>query len=605
MKDFRRLIRYIFPYWINALFNILFNILGSVFDLFSISLIIPFLGILFNSQELVTTHVPLSFTTESITNNFYYLLSSIIIQQGTTRALISICIMVVVSSLLKNLFNFLASYNMAPTINGVVKDIQDELYKKILILPLSYFNEERKGNVMSRFSNDVQDIKFSIMSSLEMIFRDPIKIILYLVALIMMSPRLTLIVIVLLPLSGYIIGTTARKLRSRGRHAKDIYGEIMSTVEETITGLRVIKAFNVEERATRNFTKQNGLYNNLLVRISRMQSLASPLSEFLGTVVLILIMLYGGSLVLNKQAGISPQSLIGYLAIFSQIINPAKSFTTAWFNIQRGLSSMDRIRVILDADIKIAEKEQPYPMSEFQSSIEYKNVSFKYERDEVLKNVNFSIKKGQTIALVGRSGSGKSTLVDLLPRFMDASDGKILIDGKSIKDYSLKDLRNHMGIVSQQSILFNDNFFNNIAFGVHSAKEEDVINAAKIANAHEFIIDTPQGYYSNIGEGGSKLSGGQRQRLSIARAVLKNPPILILDEATSALDTESERLVQDAIIKLMKNRTSIVIAHRLSTIKNADDIIVLDEGEIVERGRHDELLKQQGVYKYLHDMQMF
>ena len=534
------------------------------------------------------------------------MLSEIIINRGKVYALIIVGSMVMGMTFFKNLFLYLSKFYMVPLRTGVVRDIRNKLYSKIVDLPLGYFSEERKGDIMSRMSQDVQEIEVSVVRSLEMLFRDPILIIAFLVALFMMSARLSLFVLIMLPLSGLIIGRIGKTLRSTSFHGQRKLGIIMSIVEETLSGLRIIKAFNAESKMQSRFESTNNLYTALLMKVFRRQQLASPFSEFLGVSVLVTVLWYGGTLVLEGTGQITPAILITYLAIFSQIINPSKNVTTAYYNVLKGLASADRIDEVLDADVKIRERDDPVLKKEFTGSIEYRDVSFKYDKDFVLNDINLFIGKGQSVAIVGRSGSGKSTLVDLLPRFIDVIKGDILIDGINVKDYKLSDLRSMMGIVSQQSILFNDTFFNNIAFGMDYAKEEDVISAAKVANAHGFITETPNGYYTNIGEGGGKLSGGQRQRISIARAVLKNPPILILDEATSSLDTESERLVQDAMVKLMKNRTSIVIAHRLSTVKHADSIIVLDSGRIVEVGRHEELLEiSGGTYKKLHKMQMY
>ncbi len=612
MKRFFRLLKYLVPYKKYVVQNVLYNLLGAFFALFSFAMVIPFLRILFESQPALEG----SMEFELSTDYFMYLINSFMTRmkeiRGETGALVLVSVLVVGFSLLKNGFLFGASYVLAPIRAFIVRDIRNEIYRKVLKLPLSYFTEARKGDVIARISSDVQEIEASIMSSLAMLFRDPITIIVYLIFLFSISVNLTLFVIVVLPLAGLLIGRIARGLRKTGFRGQQRLGELLALLEETLSGLRIIKAFNGEELMRRKFYGTNQRFSLIFRKVIRRRYLASPLSEFLGTIVLMVIMAYGGSLVLTNAGKLSGESLIFFLIIFSQVINPAKNFSTAWFNIQKGMASVDRIDQLLLADIRIAEKPDAVPAEDFRDSIEYRNVSFKYDREYVLKDISFTIRKGQTVALVGKSGSGKSTLVDLLPRFMDVTEGVILIDGIPVQDYQIKSLRNLMGIVSQQSILFNDSFRNNIAFGSNGepdngmVTDEEIEEAARVANAHEFIMETEHGYAEGVGEAGGKLSGGQKQRVSIARAVMANPPILILDEATSALDTESERLVQEAIINLMKNRTSIVIAHRLSTIKHADLILVMNEGRIVERGTHDELIgKVDGLYSKLHAMQMF
>jgi len=489
--------------------------------------------------------------------------------------------------------------------NGVVRDIRNKLNQKILSLQLSYFTEERKGDIISRMTSDVQEVETSVVRSLNNAIKAPITIIIYLIVLFTTSSFLTLFVLLLLPITGGVIGRIGKSLRRKSEKGQSQLGLILSYIEETLFGLRIIKAFNTENKIHQRFVDENNSYTRLMNRIWRRKDLAGPFSEFMATAVIVVIMWYGGSMVLSNEATMTPQTFIFYLVVFSQIIPPSKDLSTVYYNVQRGLASLDRIEVIVDANIKITEKTNAQPIKEFKENIEYKNVSFKYIEDYVLKDINLNIKKGQTVALVGQSASGKSTLVDLLPRFYDIKEGEIKIDRMNIQDLKILDLRNLMGIVSQESILFNDTIYNNIAFGMDTATEEEIIEAARVANAHEFILQTEHGYQTNIGDRGSKLSGGQRQRVSIARAVLKNPPIMILDEATSSLDTESEKLVQDALFKLMKNRTSIVIAHRLSTVRNADEICVLQEGKIVERGKHDELIALKGVYKKLYDLQSF
>lgn len=606
MKNLFKILRYVGPYWVYAILNILFNILSVIFSLASFALFIPVLQMLFKTTE-VPAEVPefswLNF--ESLKENFYYEINKMISDYGEMDVLLYICIIIVVLYFLRNLFRYLAMYFLAPIRNGVVRDIRNDMYLKILILPLSYYSEQKKGDIISRMTSDVQEIEWSIMSSLEMIFRDPIAIISYLVALFIISPSLTVFVLILLPVSGFLIGRIGKSLKRTSVKGQRQLGIIMSIIEETISGLRIIKAFNAIKVTEQNFKKENNIYTRLMIRLYRKRDLASPLSEFLAASVLVVVLWYGGKLVLSPGGSLDAAIFIAYLGIFSQIIPPAKSITSAIYNIQKGSASVDRIQKIFDADEVIIEKPDAVQIKEFKNKIEYKNVSFSYEKEEVLKNINLTVKKGETIALVGPSGGGKSTMVDLLPRFYDCLKGEILIDGTPIKDFIISDIRGLMGIVSQEPILFNNTIFENIALGMNNINEEEVIAAAKVANAHEFISKMEKGYYTNIGDRGVKLSGGQRQRISIARAVLKNPPILILDEATSSLDTESERLVQDALFKLMKNRTSVVIAHRLSTIQFADEIIVINKGEIVERGSHADLIAQNGVYKKLHELQVF
>jgi len=614
MKKFSKILRYLVPYWTKAALNVMFNFLSVLFSLFSLTMIIPFLGILFKTQPTITDLYPLSYTfmreegislIELIKNNFYYYISSLIETQGEIYALIFVSGLVIIMSLLKTGFKYLAMYHLATIRNGVVKDMRSALYNKSVDLPLSYYSNERKGDIISRMTNDVHVVEWSIISSLEMLFRDPITIFVYIIGLLVISPHLTLFVLILLPVSAFIIGRLARTLRTTALKGQKKMGLILSIMEETLGGLRVIKAFSSEEKIKSRFLSVNKFYTRIMVKMYRRQYMATPLSEFLGTAVVVFIMWYGGSLVLGEQTSITPENFIGYLVIFSQIINPAKSFSTAWYNVQKGMASAERIEEVLTAKNQIVEAQQARPIGSFNENIEYRNVSFKYDTKWVLKDVNLKIEKGKTVAIVGQSGAGKSTLVDLLPRFYDAEEGEILIDGVPIKECKISDLRKLMGIVNQEAILFNDTFANNISFGTENASDEEITQAAKVANAHEFIVNSKNGYYTNIGDRGNKISGGQRQRISIARAVFKNPPILILDEATSSLDTESERLVQEAITNLMKNRTSVVIAHRISTVVNADLICVMHEGRIVEQGTHQELIKQNGIYTRLHSMQMF
>lgn len=605
MKNIGKILKFLIPYWRKGLLNVLLNLLSAVFALFSVTMGIPFLGILFGNEPVIQSVDKFEYTLDSITEHFNYYVSQMIEIQGPTRALIFLSLLIITMSFFKNLFHYLAMYYLAPIRNGVVMDIRNQIYDKVMVLPLSYFSETRKGDVIARMTGDVQEIETSVVSSLEMLFRDPFQIVIYLGSLFYMSTSLTLFVMVLLPISGFIIGRLGRTLKQTSLKGQKKMGVLLSIIEETLGGLRIIKAFNAENKMKERFQNTNSLYTRIMVKMQRRRSLASPVSEFLGTMVMIIIMVYGTTLVLAETGDLNSQEFIGYLLLFYLIIAPSKSFSGAMYNIQKGLASVERVQDVLNATNNIKDKPQARTINDFSTSIEYKNVFFGYDHFEVLKDINLVIEKGKTIALVGQSGSGKSTMADLLPRFYDVFQGDIFIDGISLKEYKLKDLRGLMGNVNQDPILFNDSFFNNIAFSVENATEEDVIAAAKVANAHDFIISSKHGYYTRIGDRGSKLSGGQRQRVSIARAVLKNPPIMILDEATSALDTESERLVQDALFKLMKNRTSLVIAHRLSTIQFADEICVLHEGRIVERGKHVDLLELNGYYRKLYDMQLF
>lgn len=607
MRRFLKLLKYVVPYKWYVIQNVIYNILGAFFGLFSYVMVIPFLRVLFGNQPVVTEPMEFVLSTEYFGHTLNYYMGKIMLIHGDAGALILVSVLVVIFSLLKNGAMFLGNHVLAPIRAFLVRDIRNDIYVKVLKLPLSFYTEARKGDVIARISSDVQEIEVSILSSLQMLIRDPITIIVYLVILFTISPTLTIFVLLVLPLAGVLIGRIARTLRKTTFRGQQRLGELLALLEETLTGLRIIKAFNGEEHMKEKFFHTNHRFALLFRKVFRRRYLSSPISEFLSTIVLMVIMAYGGSLVLSGQSNMTGESLIFFLMVFSQLIPPAKNLTTAWFNVQKGLASVDRVDELLLAEDKIEEKEDAIEGRAFQESIEYRNVSFKYDKELVLKNISFTVKKGQTIALVGKSGSGKSTLVDLLPRFMDTTEGEIFIDGLPVKDYKIKSLRSLMGIVSQQSILFNDTYKNNIAFGSREEVDDDqILNAAKVANAYEFIQENENGFEAGVGEGGGKLSGGQKQRISIARAVMANPPILILDEATSALDTESEKLVQDAIIKLMQNRTSIVIAHRLSTIKYADLILVIDEGRIVERGSHDDLIaNKEGLYSKLHSMQMF
>ena len=607
MRDFIQILkRFIPPYKSRLGKNIFYNILSAAFGSVSFVLLVPVLNILFNVTEEVTELVPFELNKESLMTNFNYYVTLSEQHFSASTTLLFAGGFFVLAALFKTGFSYLASYEIVFIRNGVVRDIRRKIYQKILSLPLPFFSEERKGDIIARTTGDVQEVENSIMNSLEMFFQNPIIILIYLSGMIFMSWQLTLFVLVLLPIMGTLIGKVGKTLKKRSKEGQDKMGEILSNIEETLSGLRVIKAFNAEDKMDKLFTSHNEQYRQIMNRLMWRRSLAHPMSEFLGTIVVVIVVWFGGLLILGQTPLMDASSFIAYIALFYSIINPAKQFSTALYSIQKGAAAMDRIDQILNAESTILEPEQPKPLNGFNKEIEYRNVSFAYRPDRiVLKDVNVKIGKGQTVALVGQSGSGKSTFVDLLPRFYDVIKGEILIDGINIKDVSLHGLRELMGNVNQDPILFNDTIFNNIAFGVESATREEVERAARIANAHEFIMQTEKGYDTCIGDRGGKLSGGQRQRLSIARAVLKNPPIMILDEATSALDTESEKLVQEALDNLMKNRTSIVVAHRLSTIRNADMICVFHEGKIVERGRHEELLALDGIYTKLYNMQNF
>ncbi len=606
MKDFFQILkRFIPPYKKQLLLNFLFNLLSALFTVFSVTMMIPILDILFDQKKNVYDMMPWAMNLDAIKHNLYYYITVFKDANGAGLTLLLIGAFVIFATLLKVGFYYLGAYEAIYIRNGVVKDMREQIYQKMLKLALPFFSEERKGDIISRITGDVTEVENSIMSSLDMFLKNPIIIIVLLASMLVMSPRMTLFIFLVLPIAGYIIGRVGKSLKKVSREGQDKMGEILTVVEETLGGLRIIKAFNAEKKMNARFNSELHDYKSIMNRLMRRRELAHPLSELLGTMVIIIVVWYGGTLILSNNSELTGTEFIAYLAIFYQIINPAKAFTTALYSIQKGLASMDRIDKILYADVTIPQAPDAKSVSTLKDSIEYRNVTFAYEDKVVLNNVSLTIPKGKTIALVGQSGSGKTTFVDLLPRFYDVNGGKILIDGIDLRNLKLHDLRDLMGNVNQEAILFNDTIFNNIAFGVDNVSMPEVIAAAKVANAHDFIIETEHGYDTVIGDRGSKLSGGQRQRLSIARAILKNPPVLILDEATSALDTESERLVQDALENLMKNRTSVVIAHRLSTVRNADLICVFHEGEIVERGTHDELIRLDGRYKRLHSMQMF
>lgn len=598
--------RFIPPYKVRVIKSIVFNFLHAIFGSVSIAMLIPVLGIIFNNQQEVVDKVPFAFDAATLKHLFNYYITEIKVSYGSSATLLFVGSIAVIATAFKTGFAYLGAYELIYIRNGVVRDIRRKIYLKILSLPLPFFSEERKGDIISRMTGDVQEVEGSVMSSMDMFFQSPILIMVYLATMLIMSWQLTLFVFILLPLMGALIGKVGKNLKRHSWEGQTKMGEILALMEETLSGLRIIKAFNAEKKMAQKFSNENEEYRRIQNRLMRRRSLAHPMSEFLGTIVIVIILWFGGTLVLHNQGSLSAEEFIAYIALFYCIINPAKNLTNAYYSIQKGLAAMERIDVILAAESSIKETSSPQSLDKFNDRIEYKRVGFSYnDSKQVLKDINLTIPKGKTIALVGQSGSGKSTFVDLLPRFYDVKSGAITVDGVDIRNLSFNNLRELMGNVNQDPILFNDTIYNNIAFGVENATPEQVENAARIANAHDFIIQSENGYQTMIGDRGGKLSGGQRQRLSIARAVLKNPPIMILDEATSALDTESEKLVQEALDNLMKNRTSIVIAHRLSTIKNADMICVFHEGEIVERGTHDELLALNGIYTKLYRMQNF
>jgi len=591
---------------------ILFNILSVIFSLFSLTMVVPLLGVLFGIQPIVTVKPEFSFNPNALIDRFYYEVSQLILNDageitmdGQMRALVFICVFVVITFFLKNLFRYLALYASAPLKNGVVRDIRNQLYRKVVNLPIAYFSEEKKGDIIAKMTSDVQEVESSIMSSVEVVFKEPFTIIFFLGTLVVWSPDLTMFVLILLPLTGLVIGRIGKSLKRASKKVQNQMGVLVSSMIETLSGLRIIKAFNGIDSSYEKFQRENQEYKDQKVRMLRKQHLASPLSEVLGTIVMVMVIYRGGSLVLGGE-GLTADLFIGYIVVFSQLIQPSKSLTSAVYMIQKGMAAVERIDTVLEAEETIQEKPNAVGLPKFEKEIEFRDVSFSYENGvNVLKQVNLIVKRGKTIAIVGPSGAGKTTLVDLLPRFYDPTEGAVFIDGIDIQDVKAWDLRAKLGIVTQEAILFNDTVFNNIAFGLKGITKKDVITAAKVANADDFISQMENGYDTSIGEDGGKLSGGQRQRISIARAILHNPPILILDEATSALDAESEKLVQDALFKLMENRTSLVIAHRLSTIQFADEIIVIDGGKIIERGNHTGLIAHNGVYKKLYEMQAF
>lgn len=607
MRKLRHIIAYTLNYKGYVLLNVVCNIAFVVFNLLSLLLFIPFLRLLFGEAEPQYEAPEFSWTTEWGEQYFNYMMGSFVRENEELDSLLFICLIVILLFFLKNLFRYLAMFFLAAVRHGVVRDLRADLFNKVVDLPIGYFSEERKGDFIARLTNDVQEVNYSVMSSLELIFRDPVSIFISLAALFIISPQLTLISLVLMPISAIVISRVSKSLKRTSVKVQQKFGELVSGIEESLSGMKIIKAFNAQNFIKHKFSEQNDRYNELNIRAYRKLDLASPLSEFLGAAVMVTLVWYGGRLILSPEAQteLDGGAFIGFIIVFSQVMRPVQAISSAYSNLNKGAAALDRIDFVMSAPITITEKPNARSVETFENAIRFEQVGFSYGKSPVLKNINLEITKGRSIALVGESGAGKSTLADLLPRFYDPTEGGITIDGNDLRDLKINDLRNLFGIVTQQAILFNDSVHNNIAFGMEDTPPEAVEQAARVANAHDFISQLENGYETNIGDSGGKLSGGQRQRLSIARAVLKNPPILILDEATSALDTESEKLVQDALYRLMENRTSVIIAHRLSTIQHCDEILVMKDGEIIERGKHQELYDLKGVYHKLIELQSF
>ena len=605
MKNLKVIFQYLKLHKRFAFMQVVFDFLFVIFNLLSLLILMPFLNLLFGEKAALVEKPEFGWNKQYFSDLFNYNLQQFVEPGNEKQALAVLCILIVIIYFLKNLFRYLAMVCMANIRHGVAADLRNNIYNKITNLPLRFFSNEKKGDIMARSTGDVIEIELSILGSLEMIFKDPLSVILTLLFLFLMSPSLTLFALILMPISALIIGFVGKSLRRTSLKGQNKAGELLAYLEESLGGIRIIKGFGAENFVRNRFNTLNKRLKTINIRMLNKKDIASPLSEFLGALVLVLIVWFGGSLILdkNQEGALSASEFITFIALFSQILRPIQNIAKAWTNVNKGLASMDRVNKILDAENTIVDSANAQAMETFQNKIEFKNVHFSYDENPLLENINLTLEKGKTLALVGESGGGKSTIMDLITRFYDINSGEICIDNTDIKNIKIKDLRNLFGIVSQKAILFNDTIFNNIAFGVPNAKKEDVEFAAKIANAHDFIAKMDDGYDSIVGDGGDTLSGGQKQRISIARAILKNPPILLLDEATSALDTESEKLVQDALTKLLQNRTSMVVAHRLSTIQNADEIIVIQNGKIEERGNHDELINAKGIYHKLIEMQ--